>query len=440
MTKITVAEVWLWGSLVGYVSWNDDMALGAFEYADSFLDAPVEISPLKMKKAKGIFTFNELDKKTYKGLPGLLSDTLPDKYGSALIDVWLSQQGRSSESFSPIERLCYIGNRGMGALEFKPSHFKLRKTNVSINIADMVDLASQILSEKETFTTSLEHSDDKKLKESLTNLLVLGTSAGGARAKCLIAYNEKTKEIKSGQIKTSDDFSYWLLKLDGVNENKDKELADPKGFGKIEYAYYLMAKDCGIDMSDCQLFQENGRAHFMTKRFDRRNGGEKIHMQSLCALAHYDFNMPGAYSYEQALQVIRDLVGQNTSTALEQQFLRAIFNVIGRNQDDHTKNIAFLMDKSGNWNLSPAFDIAYSYNPKGQWTSQHQMSLNGKRDHFILDDLVQLGLHAGLKKTLIKEKIQLVLDVVSRWSIYASKAGVSADHQIAIAKNLRLNI
>lgn len=232
----------------------------------------------------------------------------------------------------------------------------------------MVKLASEVLTDKEKLKENLKHKDAKKLKEALTNLLVVGTSAGGARAKCIIAYNEKTGEVRSGQLKTTKDFSYWLLKLDGASNNKDKELNDPQGYGRIEYAYYLMAKDCGIEMMESRLLEENGRAHFMTKRFDRKDGGEKIHMQSFCAMGHYDFNMSGAYSYEQVLQIKRLVVKSNTKEALEQQFRRVIFNIIGRNQDDHTKNIAFLMDKKGNWQLSPAYDMVYSYNPNGEWT------------------------------------------------------------------------
>jgi serine/threonine-protein kinase HipA len=436
--KVSVAEIHLWGSLVGYVSWNEETEVASFEYDQDFLHrAPVEVSPIKVPRKQGVFSFPELKKETFYGLPGMLADSLPDKFGNALIDVWLSTKGRKPGSFNPIERLCYVGDRGMGALEFKPATYKGRLSNVPIEIEDMVRLSSAVLANKEKLKENLKHEDKKKLKEALTNLLVVGTSAGGARAKCIIAYNEKSGEVRSGQLKTTKDFSYWLLKLDGVSNNRDKELIDPQGFGRIEYAYYLMAKDCEIIMSDSRLVEENGRAHFMTKRFDRLEGGEKIHMQSLCALGHFDFNMAGAYSYEQALEMIRMLVKSGTKDALEQQFKRAVFNVIGRNQDDHTKNIAFLMDRSGSWQLSPAFDMAYSYNPSGAWTSKHQMSLNGKRDAFAVEDLIAFGTRADLKKIKDLKIIKDIGSVFSKWTDYAEKAGVFEHHQKIIPRSFR---
>lgn len=436
--KITLAEIHLWGSLVGYVSRDDETGLASFEYDQEFVDnAPVEVSPIKIPRKKGIHSFPELAKGTFHGLPGFLADSLPDKFGNALIDVWLSTRGRKSGSFNPIERLCYIGERGMGALEFKPAKYKGRLRSVPIEIEDMVKLASAVLTNKEKLKENLKHKNEKKLKEALTNLLVVGTSAGGARAKCIIAYNQKSGEVRSGQLKTTKDFTYWLLKLDGVSNNRDKELIDPQGFGRIEYAYYLMAKDCGIEMSESRLFEENGRAHFMTKRFDRLEGGEKIHMQSLCAMGHYDFNMAGAYSYEQALEMIRTVVKSDTKEALEQQFRRAIFNIIGRNQDDHTKNIAFLMDRLGNWKLSPAYDMAYSYNPTGEWTSKHQMSLNGKRDDFTMEDLIEFGAKADIKKMQATKIVKEIGNVFSKWSEYAERASVFQDHQASIQNTLR---
>lgn len=436
--KITLAEIHLWGTLVGYVSWNEETELSSFEYDQAFIDnAPVEIAPIKLPKKKGVHSFPELAKGTFHGLPGVLADSLPDKFGNALIDVWLSTKGRKSGSFNPIERLCYIGERGMGALEFKPAKYKGRLSDVPIEIEDMVKLASAVLTNKEKLKENLKHKNEKKLKEALTNLLVVGTSAGGARAKCIIAYNQKSGEVRSGQLKTTKDFTYWLLKLDGVSNNRDKELIDPQGFGRIEYAYYLMAKDCGIEMTESRLLEENGRAHFMTKRFDRLEGGEKVHMQSLCAMGHYDFNMAGAYSYEQALEVIQTVVTSDTKEALEQQFRRAVFNMIGRNQDDHTKNIAFLMDRLGNWKLSPAYDMAYSYNPNGEWTSKHQMSLNGKRDEFTMEDFVEFGAKADLKKMQATKIIKEIESVFLKWSEYADKAGVFEDHQLLILNSLR---
>ena len=440
LAAVNVAKVYLWGSLIGYVSWDPKREIGTFEYDYKFLNSTVEPSPIKMPKKIGVYEFPELARGTFKGLPGMLADALPDKFGNALIDVWLAKQGRSASSFHPVERLCYIGARGMGALEFKPSSYVGRKSNVPIDIREMVELASSILTNRENVNENLNAEDEKKKKEALTNLLVIGTSAGGARAKCIIAYNEKTGEVKSGQLKTTSDFAYWLLKLDGVSENKDKELSDPKGFGRIEYAYYLMAKDCGIEMSECRLYLENGRAHFMTKRFDRLDGGDKLHMQSLCGIAHYDFNVAGTYSYEQALEVIRVVVSNKKLEALEQQYKRAVFNIIGRNQDDHTKNIAFLMNKDGDRSLSPAFDMSYSYNPTGEWTSQHQMRVNGKRDQFEMEDLIELSKKADLKKDKATKILENITNVFKNWDEYAEKAGVFENFKNEIRKNLRTDL
>lgn len=437
---VTLAKVFLWGSLVGYVSWNEEGGFASFEYDNEFLNAPVEPSPLLMPKNRTLYSFRNLNVETFKGLPGMLADSLPDKFGNALIDVWLSTIGRDNQSFNPVERLCYIGERGMGALEFKPATYKLRIKNVPIEVAEMVQLASEILNHRKRFSSKLEISNQKKLNESLTSLLTIGTSAGGARAKCIIAYNEKTGEVRSGQVETTEDFSYWILKLDGIQNNKDKELSDPKGFGNIEYAYYRMALDCGINMMESKLLEENGRFHFMTKRFDRNASGKKLHMQSLCAMAHYDFNMAGAYSYEQTFEVIRKVITENTRITLEQQFKRTVFNVITRNQDDHTKNIAFLMDQTGEWKLSPAFDMTYSYNPNGQWTSRHQMSVNGKREKFKIEDLIELGKKADLKNSQIKSIIEETKETVSQWKKYATEAKVTPALQKEIQKNLNLSI
>lgn len=437
---LTLAKVYLWGSLVGYVSWNDDGRFATFEYDNEFLKAPVEPSPLLMPKSRALYSFRNLNVDTFKGLPGLLADSIPDKFGNALIDVWLSTVNRDFQSFNPVERLCYIGERGMGALEFKPATYKFRTKNTPIEISEMVKLASEILSNRKKFSSKLELANQKKLNQSLTNLLTIGTSAGGARAKCIIAYNEKTGEVRSGQIKTTEDFSYWILKLDGIRNNKDKELNDPKGFGTIEYAYHLMALDCGIQMMESKLLEENGRHHFMTKRFDRINGGEKIHMQSLCAMAHYDFNMAGAYSYEQSLDIIRKIISENTKFALEQQFRRAVFNVVARNQDDHTKNIAFLMSQTGKWTLSPAFDMTYSYNPNGQWTNRHQMSIHGKREKFTLEDFIELGKKADLKIFQIKSIVGQIKETISHWENYANQTKVPPALQKEVKKNLNLSI
>ena len=278
---------------------------------------------------------------------------------------------------------------------------------------------------------------DKDKELALRDILRVGTSAGGARAKAIVAWNPQSNEVRSGQVKAGQGFSYWVLKFDGVNSNRDKELADPQGYGVIEYAYHKMALDAGIIMTECRLLEENGRRHFMTRRFDRLDDGGKLHMQSLGALAHFDYNMAGAYSYEQAILVIRQL--GLPMGAIEQQFRRMTFNIIARNQDDHVKNIAFLMDRSGNWSLAPAFDVIYSYQPSGLWTSSHQMTLNGKGDDFVLDDFKSCAKTASMKRGRAETIIEEVRTVVARWREYADEAGVNPEQRDKIQKTLRLD-
>ncbi|MCW8859026.1 MAG: HipA domain-containing protein [Deltaproteobacteria bacterium] len=426
----TVAEVKLWGRTIGAVALEENAEVSGFEYDPDFLQSGIEISPLTMPLARRVYSFPELARMTFHGLPGLLADALPDKFGNALINAWLARQGRTPESFNAVERLCYIGSRGMGALEFAPALGPVAKRTTHIEITKLVELASEILTQRNDLRLSLH--DDNALRD----ILRVGTSAGGARAKAVIAWNPRTNEVRSGQVRAARDFEYWLMKFDGVSGNKDKELEDPKGYGAIEYGYYKMATASGIAISPCRLFEENGRRHFMTRRFDRLAGGEKLHMQSLCALAHYDFNQAGAYAYEQALQVIRRL-GLPMS-AVEEQFRRMVFNIVGRNQDDHVKNIAFLMNKAGHWSLSPAFDMTYSFQPTGKWTSVHQMTLNGKRDGFDLEDFKACARAASMKRGRAESIIAEVRAVISRWREYAEEAGVASDHRDRIWKTLRL--
>ncbi len=415
---IEAANVMLWGSQIGTLIWKNNR--GYFEYTEAFQSSGIEVSPIKMPLSAESYSFASLNKETFKGLPGLLSDSLPDKFGNRLIDQWLEKQGRSVDSFSPVERLCYIGSRGMGALEFLPTIGTKKEQSQPIDIAALVDLANNALSAKSSLSTALGGSEQEK-QQAVEQIISVGTSAGGARAKAVVAWNPTTNEVRSGQVKTADDFSYWLLKFDGVEENRDHEsLADPKGFSIVEYAYFLMAIEAGITMSNCRLFKENGRSHFMTQRFDRHNGSEKIHMQSLCGIAHYDFNEAGAYSYEQAIGVMRDL--QLTPDEMKEFYRRMVFNVVARNQDDHTKNISFLMDKSGNWSLSPAYDVTYCY---GQgWTNQHQMSINGKRDGFNTKDLWSVAQHADINQRTASRILDEVLAAVTQWPTFAEKAGV----------------
>lgn len=433
----TLAEVKLWGRTIGAVSLEDGGAYAAFEYDPAFAKSGIQVAPLTMPLGGGVHVFPDLPRGTFYGLPGLLADSLPDRFGNALIDAWLATQGRTPESFNAVERLCYTGARGMGALEFAPAIGPRPGRATTVEIEALVRLASEVLSRREGLRSSLAESDGARAA-ALGDILRVGTSAGGARAKAVIAWNRVTNEVRSGQIEAGRGFDYWLLKFDGVSGNKDKELDDPKGYGAIEYAYSLMARAAGITMSECRLLEENGRRHFMTRRFDRLDGGAKLHMQSLCALAHYDFNHAGAYAYEQALLAIRRL--GLPMEAVEEQFRRMAFNIVARNQDDHVKNIAFLMDKAGRWALSPAFDVSYSYNPNGDWTARHQMTLNGKRDGFTAEDFRACAKGATMKRGRAEGILDEVGAAVRRWGEFAEQAGVAEAWRGQIAGNFRLEL
>ena len=426
---MTSASVILYGTEIASVAWDPDRQLGLFEYAPAFLRSGIEVSPIHLPLGEGVFQFPDLPRETFKGLPGLLADCLPDKFGNLLIDQWLARQGRSPASFNPVERLCYLGSRAMGALEFLPAqHPDLPDRALEINA--LVHLANTILADRDRLRTTLvpKHEED-----ALADILRVGTSAGGARAKAVIAWNPATREIRSGQVPLPDGFEPWLIKFDGVADNADKELADPLGFGRIEYAYHLMARAAGITMSDCHLLEENGRAHFMTRRFDRTPDGAKLHLQTLCALGHYDFNLAGGYSYEQAFQVARRLdLHQPDLTEL---YRRALFNILARNQDDHTKNISFLMDRRGAWHLAPAYDVTFAWNPDGLWTNRHQMSLNGKRDHFTRDDLLAAAAAADVKPRKAREILDGMIETLTRWPTFAAEAKLppSTTRQLAQA-------
>jgi serine/threonine-protein kinase HipA len=431
----SIAEVKLWGDTIGAVTLEEGDEFASFQYDSAFAESGIEVSPLKMPLMAGqVYTFRDLKYESFYGLPGLLADSLPDKFGNALIDKWLAGQGRTPQSFNAIERLCYTGDRGMGALEYLPAEGPRRTTSHKIHIDQMVGLASEILSKRENINISF---DDESKEQAMADMLQIGTSAGGARAKAVIAWNPATNEVRSGQVKTKEGFEYWIVKFDGVSNNRDKELADPEGYGVIEYAYSKMAMDAGIDMEKCELFEENNRRHFMTKRFERSSGGEKQHMQSLAALGHYDYKMAQAHSYEQAFMVIRQL--ELPMSDVEQLFRRMVFNVIARNQDDHVKNIAFLMNKLGEWSLSPAFDITYSFNPSGDWTANHQMSINGKTDDFTLDDFKACAKTASMKRGRAEKIINEVKQVVSHWNTYADAVGVNPSQRDGIQNALRLN-
>ena len=422
---VSLAKVNIWNTFVGAVAWDDSRGYASFEFNPGFVDKRWDLAPLMMPvhdalESNYIFSFPGLKKETYNGLPGLLADSLPDKYGNRLIEEWLAREGRDPGSFNPVERLCYTGKRGMGALEYEPASKLFDDSSKSIEIAKLVQIAKDILTNKRNLQTNI----CSKTDTGLLDIIQVGTSAGGARAKAIIAYNEKTGDVRSGQLDDLKGYDYWIIKFDGVT---NKQLGDPEGYGNIEYAYYLMATDCGINMTASRILKENNRTHFMTKRFDRE-GANKMHLQTLCAVAHFDYNDPAAYSYEQAFQVMRQL--KLPYTDAEELFRRMCFNVVARNQDDHTKNISFLMDKSGTWKLSPAYDITYAYDPANKWMKDHQMSINGKRRDISKSDIVELAKRMNIKKPA--EVLQKIIDTVRNWSEYANRARVRAEQIQAI--------
>ncbi|MFM2224213.1 MAG: hypothetical protein RJA07_415 [Bacteroidota bacterium] len=422
-----LAQIKIWNQQVGVVFWDNKRNCAVFEYQASFLKSGLALSPIQMPPSinsmgNSIFSFPNLNFETFKGLPGLLADSLPDKFGNKMIDVWLANQGKSIADFNSVNRLCYIGNRGMGALEFEPIIESNTPINETIQIKQLVSLAKTVLNERKNISANLK----KNTTKNLATILQVGSSAGGARAKAIIAYNEKTDEVKSGQLNNLPDFNYWLIKFDGVN---DKQLGTPKGYGKIEYAYYLMAKEAGINMSECKLLTENNRAHFMTKRFDRINN-EKLHMQTLCGLAHFDYNLPQAYSYEQAFQIMRQTKLPHND--MQELFRRMVFNIIARNQDDHTKNISFIMNKNGEWNLSPAYDVTFAFNPKNFWIKAHQMSINGKVENITRQDILAVAKSCSIKNGAAI--IEQVSTATGKWKKFAKIATIDIEQQNAIYK------
>jgi len=428
-----VAEVKIWGKLVGAVAWDTDNGLATFEYDPKFKSSGWDLAPLKMPVSanRNQFSFPELRKDknseydTFKGLPGLLADALPDKYGNQLINLWLAQQGRPQDSMNPVEMLCFIGTRGMGALEFEPSAMKESKRTFSVDIDSLVATAQKMLGQREAFTTNLNKDEEQAVWE----ILKIGTSTGGARPKALIAWNEKTGEVKSGQTKAPKGFEHWLIKLDGVS---DVQLGNSHGYGRVEMAYYNMAKACSIEMMPSRLLEENGRAHFMTTRFDREGGEVKHHIQTFCALKHLDYNQVNSFSYEQLFQCMREL--KLTYADAEQMFRRMVFNVIARNCDDHTKNFSFLLRQGGKWELAPAYDVCHAYRPGSDWVSQHALSINGKRKNITKADLLVIGASIRCKKA--SEIIDEINGTVNHWKEFADEVNVKPTLRDEIAKTL----
>lgn len=430
---VTTAFIKIWGETVGAIAWDQDQQLGLFEYDTKFIQKGWDLSPLKMSinSNQTIFSFPELRPSrnsaynTFKGLPGLLADALPDKYGNQLMDIWLAKQGRPEKSMNPVEQLCFMGARGMGALEFEPTQLKVRQNTFKVEVEGLVGIARKMLSQREDFNTNM----NSDVEEAVKQIITIGTSAGGARPKAVIAYNKKTGEVRSGQSKVPKDFEHWLIKLDGVS---DVQLGDTQGYGRVEMAYYLMAKSCGIDMMPCELLEENGRAHFMTKRFDRGAGNIKHHIQTFCGIKHFDYNEVTSFSYEQLFQTMREL--RLTYQEAEQLFRRMVFNVISRNCDDHTKNFSFRLKKGENWELAPAYDICHAYKPGSIWVSQHALSINGKRKNITLNDFLEIGKAMNIKN--VKDIVKQVNDNVGQWGKFANQAGVDKKKKQEIKETL----
>jgi len=433
MVSVTSAFVKIWGQTVGAVAWDEAQGYASFEYTPAFKASNIDLAPIKMpiNSNQNIFSFPELrasknsEFDTFKGLPGLLADVLPDKYGNQLINIWLAQNGRPENSMNPIEQLCFIGTRGMGALEFEPTQLKAVKRTFEVEIDSLVNIAQRMLGKRESFETNLNEDE----KQAVMEILKIGTSAGGARPKAIIAYNKKTGQVRSGQTNSPAGFEHWLIKLDGVS---DAQFGETKGYGRVEMAYYKMATSCGITMMDSELLEENGRAHFMTKRFDRDNGSVKHHIQTFCAMQHFDFNEMNSYSYEQLFQTMRIL--RLPYPDAEQMYRRMVFNVIARNCDDHTKNFAFRLKQGGSWGLAPAYDVCHAYRPGSVWVSEHALSINNKRIDIKKADLIGFAKAMNVKKP--EAIIAEINSRIQKWNIYADESKVGAKLRDAIKATL----
>ena len=429
---MTLASVMLWGTRVAAVSIDEGGRYATFQYDPSFVESGIELSPVQMPPRQVPYRFTRLPLDAFSGLPGLLADALPDSWGHALVDAWLASQGRTPESFDVVERLCYVGSRGMGGLEFQPSIAPPNATGRDLHVDRLVALASEVLARRDAFVADLtEHPDEEEMRA----ILAIGTSAGGARPKAIIAFNEETGQVRSGQLDAEPGFEHWLLKFDGVAKAGDHGLTDPQGWGAVEYAYWRMARAAGVEMSESRLLQENGRRHFLTRRFDRPVG-DKLHVQTLGALDHISYKMPGVYGYDQAMLLMRRIGIELPQ--IEQLFRRMVFNIVARNQDDHVKNIAFLMDRAGRWSLAPAYDVTWACDPTNRWLQAHQMTINGKRERILVEDLVAIEKRIGLKRGTAKRVLREVTDVVATWPQIAEDVAVEPTMAGAIERSLLL--
>jgi serine/threonine-protein kinase HipA len=432
---MTVAAVTLWGARIAAVSIEAGASYATFQYDPAFARSGIEIAPIRMPLRTQPYRFAGLPEDAFSGLPGLLADSLPDRWGTALVNAWLASEGREESSFDVVQRLCYVGSRGIGALEFQPASEPTLSTGSDLQIDALVRLANEVLAQRAQFVAELSESPDE---EAMKAILAVGSSAGGARPKAFIAYNDVTGQVRSGQVQVGEGFRHWLLKFDGVSRSGDHGLTDPQGWGAVEYAYSKMAITAGIEMTECRLLAENGRRHFMTRRFDRPEEGGKLHMQTVGALDHVSYNEPGVYSYEQVLLLIRRL-GLGTPTA-EQQFRRMVFNVLARNQDDPVKNIAFLMDRQGSWSLAPAYDVIWAWQPGNVWLDSHQMSINGKRNDFSLADLRAVAAVAGLPRGRAESIYAEISEVLTGWPALAEDLGIEEQTIEQIGRSHRLKL
>lgn len=426
---INTAEIYLWGTRIAIIHLEEGKPYVSFEYDKQFIRSGIEVAPIYMPLSNRIYAFPNLDNAAFRGVPGMIADSLPDKFGNSIINQWLAAQGRTERDFNVIDRLCYIGSRGMGALEYVPANGPISEIDAPINVNEMVRFASDILNQRETL--KMEMSSEL----TYSQLLQLGTSAGGARAKAIIAWNEKTQEVRSGQISLPKDFGYWMMKFDGVNKNGDHGMEDEPEYTLIEYAYYKMALLAKIEMSECRILEENGHHHFMTKRFDRVDG-KKLHMQTLGAIAHMDYNTPGLCSYEQVVGYMRQM--KLSAKEIEQLYRRMIFHVLAVNQDDHVKNISFLMDKSGVWKLAPAYDETFSYDLRNQWLHAHQMLINGKREQITLDDLITSGQNMDISTKRCIHIINEVKEAVHNFKPIAMELGICEKTILGIETIIKL--
>lgn len=412
-TPVNVIQVYAWGEFVGALALDPRLGFYAFEYDPRWLRTGRELAPLQMPGSASPYVFPSLPVETFQRLPALLADALPDRFGNALIDAYLAGKGVDKSRITAIDRLAYMGERSMGALSFKPTRGPRKLKPTAVEVSQLVGAARAALQG--------QFGDDRQTEAALTQLIHVGTSAGGARAKAVVALHPVTGELRSGQLPADPGFEHWLLKFDGVG--MDHELGTGGHYGRIEYAYHLMARSAGIDMPDCRLLEENGRAHFMIQRFDRDAASDKLHMQTLCAMDHLDYNQRGTHDYAQLFQVI-DRLRLGPATRAE-AFRRMVFNVVAANCDDHTKNHSFLMDRAGQWRLSPAYDVTHAYNPQGAWTHQHLMSVNGRFSGITRQDCLAVA-----DRFLVpdpKAVLRQVAEAVRQWPVFAQQAGLPVE-------------